>query len=275
MKKFLFFVAMMAASAFLFTACNEEKADTQKDSIMTAEDLTALEEILLDVEDEIEELIGNGAMSDEEVQVRSGQCPTRTVTPADGTFPKTITLDYGSGCTSPRGREKSGKIIITQSAPLNQVGATRTITFQNYKVDGALIEGNTTITTNGNRSYTRRFDHKITYPDGDTANWKGEHTYELIAGANTPRVADDVIRITGSVSGVNRDGKTYNSEITEPLIKARICPWIGKGIRQVNRNGNVFTIDYGFGDRECDNKAEVTLPNGETRIVRMEPRWRR
>ncbi|MBK7870218.1 MAG: hypothetical protein IPJ74_05775 [Saprospiraceae bacterium] len=276
MKKFSFLSMLLLGLILTFAACNkdDDNNDSLNEDVITTEDLTAVEDLVLDAEDEIEELIENGIMAEGEVEVRE-DCPTRTVEPADGTFPKTITIDYGDGCTSPRSREKSGQIVIVQSAPLNETGATRTITFVDYYVDGAHLEGTTTLTNNGNSSFTRGFEHKITYPDGDVAMWEAEHTYTVILGANTPRMFDDVVKIEGSSSGTNRDGKTYSAEIIEPLIKAKICPWVGNGIRQVNRNGNVFTIDYGFGGEDCDNKAQVTLPNGETRVIRIEPRWRR
>ncbi len=275
MKKFAFFSMLLVAFALTFTACNEDEVETTTtDEIMTSEDLMTVEDLVLDAEDEIEEIIENGILSDGEVEVRE-DCPTRTVEPADGTFPKTITIDYGESCTSPRGREKSGQIVVTISAPLNETGATRTITFVDYYVDGVKLEGSSSWVNNGNKSFTRSFNHKVTYPDGDTAMWEAEHTYSLVTGAETPRIFDDVIQITGSSSGTNRDGKTYSSEIIEPLVKAKLCPWISNGIREVNRNGNIFTIDYGYGDSDCDNKTEVTLPNGETKIIRIEPWWRR
>ncbi len=274
MKKFAFLLTLLFALAFVACEKDSEETSTVETDLMITEDLTTVEDLVLDAEDEIEEIIEEGILLEGEVEVRE-DCPTRTVEPADGSFPKTITIDYGDACTSPRGREKSGQIVIVQSAPIREAGATRTITFVDYFVDGVNLQGTTTFVNNGNRSFTRGFDHKIVYPDGAEAMWTAEHTYTQIAGADTPRMFDDVIEITGFSSGTNRDGKTYSAEILEPLKKAKLCPWIVDGIRQVNRNGNVFTIDYGYGDRECDNQAQVTLPDGETRVIRIHPWWRR
>lgn len=275
MKKLLFLSALLLA--FTFTACNkdEDATTTNDDNVITTEDLLATEDIVLNAEDEVDEIIENQL---NEVEVRDA-CPTKTVTPAGNNYPKTITLDYGTGCTSPLGKVKKGKIVVELTAPIHQPGAMRTLTFVDYYVDSAKVEGSTKLVNNrvdstSNPSFTRTTDVTITFPDGDKANWKGTHTQAVVSGGNTPRRIDDVIEITGNSSGTNRDGKTYSSEIIEPLRRALVCPWISDGIRRVNRNGNTATIDYGFGDA-CDNKAQVTLPNGEVRVIRIESWWRR
>ncbi|MFN7118265.1 MAG: hypothetical protein ACK4TA_15800 [Saprospiraceae bacterium] len=274
MKKLLFFATLLFTITFV--ACNkdEDEGTTKEDNVITTEDLLATEDVVFDAEDEVDDIIENQFS---EVEVRD-DCPTKTVTPAGNNYPKTITLDYGNGCTGPRGRVKKGKIVVEISAPMNQAGATRKLTFMDYYVDSAKVEGFTTLVNsrsdNNNPSFTRTTDVTITFPDGDKASWKGTHTHKVVSGGNTPRRFDDVIEITGNSMITNRDGRSFSSEIIEPLRRAIVCPWISDGIRQVSRNGNEATIDYGFGE-PCDNKAQVTLPNGETRVIRIEPWWRR
>lgn len=274
MKKLLFFSALLLT--FLFTACNkEDETTTTDDNVITTEDLLATEDLVFDAEDEADEIIENQF---NEIEVRD-DCPTKTITPTGNNYPKTITLDYGTGCTSPRGRVKKGKIVIEITAPINQAGAMRTLTFVDYYVDSAKVEGSTKLVNNRTDnvslpSFTRTTNVMVTFPDGDKASWQSTHTHKVISGGNTSRRFDDVIEITGNSSGTNRDGKSYSSEIIEPLKRAIVCPWVSDGIRRVTRNGNTATIDYGFGDA-CDNKAQVTLPSGETRVIRIEAWWRR
>lgn len=273
MKKLAFFTLMLLFSLITFTACNKDEDDNVNadENIMTSEDLVAAEDIILELEDEVDAVIDNQLNG--EIEVRD-DCPIKTVVPTGNTYPKTITLDYGTGCTAPNGRVKSGKIIITQSAAPGQTGATRTITLENYYVDSAKVEGTTTMVNNGNASFSRTSEVKITYPNGEIAEWEGNHTLTQTAGANTPRIFDDVFKISGSSSGTNRNGKSYSASIIEPLVKAVGCPWVKNGIRQVTKNSNTTTIDYGFGDN-CDNKVQVTLPSGETKVIRIESWWRR
>ena len=279
MKKTTFFSVLLLLFAMALVSCEKENNTANEAGLMTIEDLTTVEDLMLDAEDDLEELIENGLTNEDGIVVRN-ECPTRTVVPAGEAFPKTITIDYGDACTTPRDRVKSGQIIIELNAPRYEAGATRTVTFVNYFVDGVNLQGSNTLVNNGrdedgNISFSRSFNHNIVYPDGDRATWEGSNTVTQIAGANTPRIlADDVFLITGSTAGVNRDGKSYSSEIVTPLRKENRCRWISQGIRQVNRNGNAFTIDYGFGGG-CDNRAEVTLPNGETRTIRIRAWWRR
>jgi hypothetical protein len=274
MKKLFFFAALLLA--FTFVACNkDEDATINDDNVITTEDLLATEDIISDAEDEVDEIIENQL---NEVEIRD-ECPTKTITPTGNNFPKTITLDYGDGCTSLRGKVKKGKIIIEMTAPMSQSGAMRTLTFVNYYVDSAKVEGSSKLINirtdnSSNPSFTRTTDVKIIFPDGDQASWQGTHTHAIVAGGNTPRRFDDVIEITGNSTITNRDGRTFSSAIIEPLRRAILCPWVSDGIRQVSRNGNTATIDYGFGE-SCDNKAQVTLPNGETRVIRIEAWWRR
>lgn len=275
MKKLLYFSALLLA--FTFTACNkdEDAVTTKEDNVITTEDLLATEDIVIDAEDEVEAFIENQF---NEVEIRD-ECPTKTVTPTGNNYPKTITFDYGDGCTTQLGRVKKGKIVIELTAPIRQPGAMRTLTFMDYYVDSAKVEGftklvNSQTSNTGNPSFTRTTDITVTFPEGNQASWKGTHTHTLTEGGNTERRFDDVIEITGSSSFTNRNGQTFSSEILEPLRRAIICPWISDGIRQVSRNGNMATIDYGFGD-PCDNKAQVTLPDGTTEVIRIQPWWRR
>ncbi len=283
MKKFAFLFLMFAAISFAFTACNEDNddaTDVADENVLTSEDLTSIEDLVFDAEDEIEEILENGLTAEGEIEVREDECPTRTVVPADGTFPRTVTIDYGENCTSPRGREKSGQIVVEQSAPLNEPGATRMITFVDYFVDGANLQGSTVKTNNGmdengNPSYSRTRNLTIVYPNGERASWEASYTVTQIAGAATPRHIDDVFATTGFSSGTNREGNAFSAEILEPIIKARRCPWIINGIRQISRNNNTATIDFGFGGEDCDNRAQITLPDGTTRVIRIEAWWRR
>ena len=62
-------------------------------------------------------------------------CATVTVTPLQG-FPKNISIDFGTGCTSPNGVTRKGKINVTVSDSLRKSGSIAVMTFDNYYVNG-------------------------------------------------------------------------------------------------------------------------------------------
>jgi hypothetical protein len=87
--------------------------------------------------------------------------------------------------------------------------------------------------------------------------------------------ADDIFSVRGTAHGkVKRNNLIvlWNSEITEPLIKKFICPWISKGRIRTIRQGLaqsspwVAILDYGTGS--CDNQATLTI-NGNTRQITL------
>ncbi len=272
MKKLLCLSLLTLAIIGLFSACEREQTDIPLlDAITTSEDVLAVQDVMED----------NDAEIDERFEFRSGPggCPTVTVTPEGNAFPKTIIIDYGAtGCTGPRGRLRQGQIRVQQSAPMSQAGASRTITFNNFRVDGALVEATITLTNSavdaqGNITLNRNVTNgRITYPNGQTATWTSAHVIRQTAGGNTPNPNDNAWEVTGAMSGVNRRGTSFEVAITQPLIKAAGCNWIVSGVKVFSVGNQTRTLDYGNG--ACDNDATLTLANGRTRTVRIRGWWR-
>ena len=87
-----------------------------------------------------------------------------------GEYPKTLTLDFGTGCTSADGIMRKGKLIYLFSGPLLLPGATASVSFNQYIVNGYGILGTYTITNNSSESLGISFTTQvtngiITYPD--------------------------------------------------------------------------------------------------------------
>lgn len=273
MKKYcLLFVAFAALSLFL-ASCQKEKPETPafEEDLVTNEDVVTATNLFQDTEDEV----------DLQIETRGGglNCPAVTVSPDDGTFPRTVSIDYGpDGCEGPNGRLRQGMIMVIQTNPMTAPGAARTITFDNFFVDGVQVQGVKTITnastgTDGNIVFTRTVEGgSLTYPNGETASWEASHTLTQVDGGGTPAMLDDVFEITGGSSGANRHGAAFTVEITEPLVKRKICPWIVSGVKTIAINDRTRTLDYG--DGECDRLATVTYPNGFTREVLIRNWWR-
>jgi hypothetical protein len=77
-------------------------------------------------------------------------------------------------------------------------------------------------------------------------------------------VLDDVYEITGSTTGVNRNGISYVAQIITKLRVELACEWrIVSGVIEVTPEGkSVRKIDFGSG--ACDRLVTVTV-NGKTK----------
>lgn len=201
-----------------------------------------------------------------------GTCATVTRSNILGNrYPVTITIDFGSACTAPNGKVKSGKVIIVKSAPWKDAGATRTVSFDNHFVDGVKIEGTQKATNNGvvngKQSFTWNGDITLTKADGNSVSRNEVRTREYIAGFDTPgNTSDDVISLSGSSTVTKSDKTTYTRVILVPLVKHGDCDFISAGVVEISKSGTEkFSLDYGNGD--CDNKATVTRGEISKEIV--------
>lgn len=261
------------AGLMVFNAC---KKDNDTTDLTSVEDVNTSQDLLEDVDDEVNE---TGYLVDNTQTAASRTCVTVTAEKPKGTYPNTITIDYGTGCTGRHGRTRKGKILVAYSANPWTPGATKTITFQDFYIDDAKIEGTKVWTNNGlNNSgeptFTRTVTNaKVTFTDGTFATWNANHTITIGAGALTPfDVTDDKFMITGGSTGVTRKGVNFTSAITTALEKNYACRFISKGVRSITTDNKVLVLDYGNGN--CDNKVTVTKPNGDTEEVTIRRWWK-
>ncbi|HTB24267.1 MAG TPA: hypothetical protein VK711_02805 [Puia sp.] len=183
-----------------------------------------------------------------------------------GDYPKTLTLDFGTGCTSADGVLRTGKLTYVFSGPLLFPGTTASVTFTNYTVNGYGIQGSYNITNTSSDSTgisinTQVINGIITYPDATNYHYSHNRTYTMIAGSSTVfDISDDVYSITGNSSFSNSEGSSivWTIASASPLIKAVNCHYISKGIVNFVYNQSVNgSID--FGDGTCDNAATITV----------------
>ncbi|HMG14326.1 MAG TPA: hypothetical protein VK590_02695, partial [Saprospiraceae bacterium] len=202
-------------------------------------------------------------------------CPTVTYANPQGTFPNTVTIDFGTGCLGKGGRTRAGQIIVTLTDAITNLGAVRTATLQNYSVDGVKIEGKKILTNlganaAGNITLSRKVEGVVvTFLDGSIASWDAQQTITFIAGFGTKQISDDIIDVTGSGSGINKKGKSFSYNILEALHKDKSCKWIEQGKAEIKINDKTMTIDFGNGD--CDRNAQLTLANGTVKNILLRP----
>lgn len=276
LKKGHFGILLTLLLAFIFVGCDKEEAAIINDELLEetvfAENLFA--QLSVDIDDAVPfEGISSGRHGFWGFGFGFGNCMTRTVdTPEDADYPKTITIEYDGECSSGFfGVVKSGKIIITLTGPPFEEGSERIVTFENFTVNGNLIEGTKTFTYKGKGQYAcSLLNGKITTPDGDVIIRESTRTKTLVAGGDTEDRSDDVYEITGTVTGETSDGTSYKKEIIEPLVISRDCFWITQGVI-VTTIGDA-SISINFGDGTCDNIAIRTDEEGNEEEITMDMR---
>ncbi len=273
MKLFKWFALPVLFAGLFITACKKDNLTLgfeDSEQMVASQDQTTAEDLYTDVEDQADWAIETrGAGPD--------PCPIVTIDPDDGSYPRTITIDFGDGCVGPKGRVRKGKIIVTVTDTITNAGAVRTTTFEDFYIDGVKVEGTKTLTNlgfddEGNVAFNRTVTGgKLTFPNGDVATWESDFTLTQVEGGNTPTYLDNVFEITGHSSGVNRHGKSYSTEILEPVVRKKLCPWAVAGVLSLTIEDKTVTIDYG--DGECDNKAILTAPDGSEHIIKIKKWW--
>ena len=279
LKKFLSLLSL--PSLFFFAAC--EKDETEPDpefetTFILSENQAVSEGISDDANVVFFEAAANkGLIGSRTTQVyqttKTLSCATVTVTPQN-TFPKTLVIDFGSGCTSIDGVTRAGKINIVLSDSVHRPGATAVMTFDNYSTVGYKVEGTITWTntsTPNGVSWTREIDNgKVTEPLGGYY-WlhEGVKYVAQTSGANTPlNFLDDIYSVTGNHTITNPAGKTRTATITEALIKPITCHNVTKGKIKIQGPNHFAMVDYG--DNTCDRVITISI-DGTTPITILLP----
>jgi hypothetical protein len=180
-----------------------------------------------------------------------------------GHYPKILTLDFGTGCTSIDGIIRTGKVIYTFSGPLFTPGTTVTASFNQYTVNGYGVQGTYAITNNSTETgiifSTLVTNGILTCPDATNFHYSHNKTYTQTAGASTPfDISDDVYAITGNSAFSSSDGSSLVLNVTTPLVRNFTCLNITQGVVSfVYDQGISGTIDFGNGT--CDNTAELKV----------------
>jgi hypothetical protein len=203
----------------------------------------------------------------------TARCFTITVVPnIPHVFPKTVTIDFGTGCIGRDGKYRKGKIVSIYTNPMVVPRAKVSTTFVGYFVDSFNIEGThiteNTSTTNMQGWKVKVIDGKITNTNNNRwRKWNSVKDVLQVTGNGTPNFPmDDIYKIDGAATGSNSGGHTWSALITESLIKKFTCRWIVQGKVRLNRDGRAALLDYGNGN--CDNQAIIYI-NGVPHIITL------
>ena len=211
---------------------------------------------------------GNRLNLFEDLAHKLGPCAEIKVSPNDSTFPKTVVINYGDGCICRDGKFRKGAIVLHFSGPIRRPGSVLTITFRNYHVNRAHIEGTKTIknlSAEGVHKFSVHVENgKVTWPNGRGFKYESAKVVTQVRGMDTRIIRDDVYEIEKRNKTIYANGTIVVKNTETPLIKKIGCPWLVKGILKIKINDRVLFLDYGNG--ECDNKAILKWHGGEKEI---------
>lgn len=206
----------------------------------------------------------------------STSCATVTVD-SSAAPARTITVNFGtSNCLCNDGRYRRGTIVYSFTGKYRDSLTVITVTPQNYFVNDNQVTGSKTITNKGHNAanhlvYQLTANMQIIKANGaGTVSWQANRQREWMSGESTLTWNDDVYSITGTASGTNANGNTFNSEITTPLVRnmAIDCrKHFVSGVLQHTPSGKA-TRYIDFGNGSCDNQAVVTI-NGASYTVTL------
>ena len=184
--------------------------------------------------------------------------------PVDGV----LILTFDGDCDEASGRNLSGSLQFTFNGRWYLPDAQITVTLQDFYIDDIKVEGQlkyTNISTSSDIMFRAELiDGKVTWPDDAyaTRNHDRTITWDLSQGYEDMQFA-----ITGTASGVTREGVVYASEITEPLAVKLSCIYENSiyapvsgliELRLTNLPGNpVVQVDFGNG--QCDTLIQANL----------------
>ncbi|WP_288369927.1 hypothetical protein [uncultured Algoriphagus sp.] len=260
----------LAAVGFLFTACQKED-EAPISQLEDSEEVnreTDLNGTLEDIDDIVLTGFQRNGFADRTVAtVEEDLCERVDITWLPNE--KKMILDFGDGCTSPRGITRKGKVIVNYTGRYWAPGSVITTTFEDFYINERKIEGVRIVRNEGFNQNDRFFTFitrveggKITWPDGTTRTFESRHTKRIFL-PNGDR--GFIYAVDGGSEGINRRGNSYRVEITDPLIYAQRCINTGikipsKGLLTLNVSERP-QISVDFGDEGCDR--EVTISRGD------------
>jgi len=194
-----------------------------------------------------------------------------TITTVITSTSKTVTLDFGDGCELPNGNFVSGVIILEYTLDQTELTKTIEVSFISFYFNDKNVAGNTIVTrqrenANGNPQSEYNMNITVTWPDGLFASVQGQRIREWIEGYGSGFWGDNVFYITGNWTFIKKNGNTYSVTIVDPLRREMSCKFIVSGITNLNKNGQVGTLDYGNG--ECDAFGILTV-NGVEHTIHL------
>ncbi len=254
---------MILLIASFAVSCSTD--ESEKDTILATDMLTAQEVQLVIESDQLtgaadqvlsQLFLNNGAAGKNNI---AGDCYVAEYT--EGGYSVTF-----NNCVLNGTYTVNGSLVVAYD--FESESASYTVTYTDFYVNEALLNGTRTILFLGNTventlSYTVTSNMNLILADGTNVSENGQRVFGFTIGEN---VEDIAITLSGSWN-LNDGSDVYTISVINELQTKLGCNYVAKGLMGLDKNGLAITVD--FGDGTCDAMATITYPNGSTEEVSL------
>ena len=237
-----------------FWACSDDSENANEP--VTEEDagnVASIDEATVTFMDPIN--LSNEILSDEGVvNGRVQQCFGVSETQTENQ----LLVTFESNCEGLDGRFRSGSFTITWDGSMETNDFSYTIDFDGYTVDDYGLEGSITVSDLTYRE--NGFAYRVRVNDGVVTIGEEHILYEQDLDYDYDFSEGFELRITGSISGVGKEGVSYEATIKEPILVVSGCEYAVSGSFDATFDGRP-TVTANYGDGTCDNV--LTLRRGD------------
>jgi len=258
-KHYLLLSSAFVLSMLSFVSC------TKEDIVAATDNSPVVAAASIDLVNELDIKTGQEISFNKLTAKQSGKSAAVCYTTTDvstANFPKTYTIDFGTGCTL-NGITRKGVLKITFTDVVTAAGSTMKIERKDYYVNGNKVEGtityeNKTVSSDAPQWTRTVADGKYTDLKGDVYSNSGTFTVKQTAGASTTIITDDTYEmISGNHTVSKQNGAKITLTVAESLVKKFDCDYISKGKLNVESTLLKGQIDFG-NVNDCDTKATFT-----------------
>ena len=268
-------LAVYILGSLVLEGCKKREDQRFDSSTNNSEAVSVFDDVYKVVAEAVE---GEPGATSSTWSIPSISCATVSVTPVGSEFPKTVTIDFGEGCTSNR-RFRSGQIVCEISGLYRAENTEVMVDLIDYNLDvyevsrHHMLITNNGLNGNGHPVFSIEVHNASIADSNGTSSWSSTQTRTWVEGSETTwytpipdtnlvlgidGLYDDVYHIEGTATGTTRGGVPYTVDITAPLEVQTGCRWVKAGTLVVSpQNLDDRTIDFGNGD--CDEGASVEI----------------
>lgn len=184
-------------------------------------------------------------------------------------YPVTVTMDFGSGCTGTDGRTRSGIVEAIISAPFDSTGSTITFGLDSFYIGKVHIEGGRIIRNISDSDSlmfsSRVIDGIVTWPNGLILSYYDSLDCSLLPGSDFTNPSSVNFSIMGSGMMGFQNGQQASIQILAPLQKELTCKYFVAGQLLVQDNDQTANLDFGPG--VCSGVVTVAIGDESGQII--------